>query len=104
MSFMMIYVTHPNEECAKRISDSLIEEKLIACANILPIKSCYWWQGKIEKDDEIVTILKSDPEHWGLLKSRIKELHPYDVPCIIYWEVEANEEYEDWVRGCLRPN
>ena len=52
----------------------------------------------MQHEDEIVTILKTKNKNWEKLKSRIAELHPYDVPCIMKIEVEANEGYEKWIR------
>jgi len=98
MSFIIIYVTHPDETSAIKIANQLINEKLIACSNTYPIKSSYWWQGEVQKDDEFVTILKTTDLLWNKVESRIIALHTYDVPCIIKMEVEANEAYEEWIR------
>jgi periplasmic divalent cation tolerance protein len=94
----IVYVTHPDMRCAKRISEELVSEKLAACSNILPIKSIYWWEGIIQSEGEVVSILKTIPENWEKLKTKIEAVHPYDVPCIIKIEVEANTAYETWVR------
>ena len=83
MAFCLIYVTHENEENAKTLSDMIVGEKLAACANLFPISSAYWWQQEIARDNEWVSILKTIPELWLPIQQRIKELHPYDVPCII---------------------
>lgn len=48
MSFIIFYVAHSSEEEARRISDSIVAARLAACANIFPIQSAYWWEGKIE--------------------------------------------------------
>ncbi len=98
MGFIIVYVTHPDRMTAEKISKSLVEEKVIACSNTLSIKSCYWWQSAIQNEEEIVTILKTKKENWEKLKARVAELHPYEVPCIMKLEVEANQEYEDWIR------
>ena len=97
MSFLIMYVTHPSKDVAKSIVDKLLHERLIACANLLPMESMYWWQGKISKDDEYVTILKTKIELKNRVEQRLAEIHPYDVPCIVSWEVSANKEYEDWI-------
>ena len=99
MSFIIIYVTHPNEDSAAKLSNYLIENKFVACANIFPIKSAYWWKGNLESEDEYVSILKTIPENWESLKSKVEEIHPYEVPCIMKIEVEANEKYEEWIRA-----
>lgn len=98
MGFIIVYVTHPDQKTAEKISNTLVKEKLIACSNTFSIKSSYWWQSVMQHEDEIVTILKTKNKNWEKLKSRIAELHPYDVPCIMKIEVEANEGYEKWIR------
>lgn len=99
MSFILIYVTHENEEQAKKITSYLLQKKLIACANFFPISSSYWWKGKIEHANEIVTLLKTKKENWNKLKSEIEQIHPYQTPCIMKINVEANKEYEQWINN-----
>ena len=104
MGFCIIYVTHANENAAKALSSQIVEEKLAACANLFPIQSAYWWQGALSQDDEYVSILKTTNEKWPALKVRVTELHPYEVPCIMKIEVEANESYEQWIRESVQQN
>jgi len=99
MAFIFIYITHKSQEEAEKISTSLLEQKLIACANIFPLKSAYWWQDKIEKGDECVSILKAPTHNWEKIKEEVKKIHSFEVPCITKIEVEANEEYEAWVNS-----
>lgn len=94
---IIIYVTYPNKEEAKKITAHLLNKKLIACANVFPIKSSYWWKGNIENSDEFVSIVKTRKENWKKVKEKVKKIHSYDVPCIIKFDVEADEEYEKWV-------
>lgn len=98
MSFSIIYVTHENITEAKKISDHLLNKKLIACANFIPIEAAYWWNGTIESENEIVSILKTRNELWEKVKKEIETIHPYDVPCIMKLQVEANDSYEQWIR------
>ena len=95
---IIVYVTHENENEAQRVIDHLLEKKLIACANLLPIRSCYFWKGKKENANEIVTLLKTRKELWKAVEKEIKKIHPYEVPCIIKIDVEANSEYDSWVK------
>lgn len=98
MSFIIVYITHSSEENAQKIADELLQKKLVACANIFPIKSMYWWNGSIENENEYVSIVKTIPELWEILQKEITAIHPYEVPCIMKIEAEANEEYEKWIR------
>jgi len=97
MPFITIYITYPDIETAKKIVEVLMEKRFIACANFFPIESVYWWQGRIENANEIVSLLKTRKENWDKIKEEVKKIHPYEVPCIEKFEVEANEDYEKWI-------
>lgn len=99
MSFIFVYITNPDKKTAKKIGLYLLKKRLIACANIFPMEhSDYWWKGKIEKTKEFVLIVKTKKENWEKVKTEIKKIHPYSVPCITKIDVEANKEYEDWLK------
>ena len=98
MSFIIIYITHSSEENAQKISAHLLDKRMVACANIFPIKSMYWWQGTQENEDEWVSIVKTIPKMWGIIQTEVDSVHPYDTPCIMKIEVEANEAYEQWIQ------
>ncbi len=97
MSFTILYVTHENKKEANKITDHLLNKKLIACANLMPIEAAYWWNGNIESAGEVVTILKTRNENREMVTSEIETIHPYEVPCIIHFQVEANAAYEAWI-------
>lgn len=101
MSFIIVYITHGNEISARKLSNYLVENKLVACANIFPIKSAYWWKGAVQSDNEFVSIVKSVPELWNKLQATVEDIHPYDVPCIMKINAEANESYEKWIRDSV---
>jgi len=94
---ILIYITTKDKAEAKNISKHLLEKKLIACANIHPIESMYWWENKIQEDNEVVIIAKTKDENYEKVKKEVKKLHSYDVPCVLKIDAEANEEYTDWV-------
>ena len=97
MNFILIYITHPDLSTAQKIVTSLMEKRLVACGNFFPIQSTYWWKGKIENSEEIVSIVKTKKENWEKVKAEVIKLHPYETPCIIKIEVEGNEEYVKWI-------
>ena len=101
MSFIIIYVTHPDEASANKISSELIQKKMVACANIFPMQSAYWWQGNIENEKEYVSILKTIQENFDKVKNEIEKVHQYEIPCIMKIEVSANEAYENWIRDSV---
>jgi periplasmic divalent cation tolerance protein len=95
----LFYVTAPDVTAANRISQTLLNEKLIACSNLLPdMDSRYWWQEKLESAHECVLILKSTSKNSADIMKRVKELHPYEAPCILEIAVEtAAKAYGDWL-------
>jgi periplasmic divalent cation tolerance protein len=97
MSFIFVYITNPSRKVAERVALHLLQKRLVGCANIFPIKSLYWWKGKIEKANEFVLIVKTPENNFSKIKKEIKKIHPYTVPCITKIDVEANEEYEKWI-------
>lgn len=101
MSFALIYITHANEAEAMRVSQHLLTQKLVACANIFPITSAYWWQCAIQNEAEWVSIVKTPLEKYESVKMEVEKVHPYEVPCILKITVEANEAYEKWIRDSV---
>jgi periplasmic divalent cation tolerance protein len=99
MSVMFVYVTAADGEEAKRIGRQVVEERLAACANILPgATSIFCWQGKLEEASETVLILKTTERMLEPLIGRVKSLHSYDCPCIEALPVvEGNRDFLEWV-------
>lgn len=95
---LLLYVTHPSKEAATQLCEELMQKRLIACYNLLPIESAYWWHGKIEQADEVVSLLKTRPELASEVEVAVMQLHSYHVPCILHWEVAANADYEQWIQ------
>ncbi|MBI1969202.1 divalent-cation tolerance protein CutA [Candidatus Woesearchaeota archaeon] len=93
-----VSITCKNRQEARKIATALLKKRLIACANMHPMESMYWWKGKMEKSREIVLLAKSLEKHFGKIKKEVKKLHSYQIPCIIKCKATANEEYERWVR------
>jgi len=92
-------VTAANEEEATKLAKTLVSERLAACANVYPrLKSFYWWEGKLETDEEASLILKTRGGLMERLVSRLKELHSYSCPCILALPVEeGNPEFMRWI-------
>lgn len=99
----LFYVTCPNQEVARKISFTLLQEGLVACTNILPgMESLYWWEGKIESSQEVVLILKSTVAQSPRIIARVESLHPYNTPCILTLPVESGSDaYVRWLKGSL---
>lgn len=95
---IFVYITNPTEKEAEKISRHLLEKRLIACANIFPIKSLYRWKGKICRDKEFVLIAKAPAGNYAKIKKEVKKIHSYEIPCIIKITAAANPEYAAWVK------
>src|SRR5690625_7341572 len=97
----MSYTPTGRLEEARKIGSTLVEEKLAACASIVPgMESIYHWKGKIERDKETILIFKTTYSNVRRLSQWVKELHSYEVPCVVSRNVseqEGNEEYLDWI-------
>ncbi|MHC1726550.1 MAG: divalent-cation tolerance protein CutA [Syntrophobacteraceae bacterium] len=95
----IVFVTAGSEEEAVKIGQTLVEEKLAACANILPgIRSIYRWKGKTCDEQEVLIIIKTRNSLFPALQSRVRQLHSYEVPEIITFPVaQGLPEYLSWV-------
>jgi|TARA_Y100000294_G_scaffold150484_1_gene147789 periplasmic divalent cation tolerance protein len=94
---IIVYITCKDEQEAVNISKHLLNKRLIACSNIHPIRSMYWWNKKIEDEREFALIAKTKEKNYKNIKEEVKKLHSYDVPCILKIDAEANENYDRWV-------
>lgn len=97
---VLAYITAPNREEARRIGRLLVEKRLAGCVNIIPsVESFYWWQGNLVSDQEAVIIAKTVPSLKGPLVDLIREVHPYEVPAILFFEIDVgNQAYFEWLR------
>ena len=95
----MIYLTAGSREEAIRIARALVDEKLVACANILGEGAAiYRWQGKVEEATETFVIAKTRKDLADKALARIQELHSYDVPCAVVYDMAAGlPPYLAWI-------
>jgi len=94
-----VYITCKDVNEAKMVGKNLVQERLAACANILPgMISCYWWDGEVQEETEVVLILKSKESHAKKLVERVNALHSYDVPCVVFLPIQdGNPAYLKWI-------
>jgi periplasmic divalent cation tolerance protein len=96
--FSVIYITAGDLEEAKRIGKTLIEERFAACANIFPIQSIYRWKNKIDEANEFGIIVKTKSEKVKDIERRVKEIHSYEVPCVVSFKMdEGSADYLKWI-------
>ena len=91
--------TFPDAEIARRISNQLVSERFVACANILPaIESIYRWKERIESGNETLVLFKLSEDRQSAFQDKLRSLHPYDIPEIIFVPVTGGlPEYLQWV-------
>jgi periplasmic divalent cation tolerance protein len=97
--------TFPDTEIARRISNELVSERFAACANILSsVESIYRWKQKIESGSETLVFFKVSENRQSAFQDKLRSLHPYDVPEIIFVPVASGlPEYLRWVTdNCLQ--
>src|SRR3954449_8345317 len=99
MAAVIVLSTFPNAETARQIARTVVEEQFAACGNLIPeVESIYWWHGTIETSAEVLGMFKTTEESYSRLESRIKELHPYEVPEIIALPVAKGfPAYLQWI-------
>jgi periplasmic divalent cation tolerance protein len=95
----VVLVTFPDESAAEALVGRLVEERLVACGNILPgVTSIYRWQDEVEREREVLVVFKTTIEGAEELVRRVPELHPYDVPEVLVLPVAAGRgPYIQWV-------
>jgi periplasmic divalent cation tolerance protein len=98
-----IHVTMPDAEQAQTLARALVDEELAACVNIVPgVRSIYRFEDKVHEEDEVLCLVKTHPALFDRLRDRILELHPYDVPEILAFNVhDSSRAYIDWLHGSV---
>ncbi|MGZ3440920.1 MAG: divalent-cation tolerance protein CutA [Polyangia bacterium] len=100
---IVVLVTVPNAETAEKLGDALVGERLAACVNIVGgVRSIYRWQGKIEKDAELLCLCKSTRAQFEKLRARVVELHPYELPEVVALPIAVGHApYLDWITASV---
>jgi periplasmic divalent cation tolerance protein len=104
MSYIIVLMTAATREEAENITRNLLDQKLIACANIIgPVSSLFWWENRISQENEFLVLMKSHSEHFEKLATTIKQMHSYEVPEIIAVPITRGEpSYLEWLSRSLR--
>ncbi|ACQ94409.1 CutA1 divalent ion tolerance protein [Tolumonas auensis DSM 9187] len=102
---IVVLCTCPDNTCARALAQTLLNEKLAACVNLIPqVTSLYCWQGKMEESQEVLLVIKSRRTLFGVLQQRIQTLHPYEVPEILAMPVlNGSPAYLQWLQEQTTP-
>jgi len=98
--YIVVLITAKNKKEANKMAAKLVEDKLVACVNLVKdIKSIFWWEGKVDKADEVLLVLKSKKSCFKRIVKTVKSLHSYTVPEIIALPIlDGNKDYLDWIK------
>ncbi|MBL7685442.1 MAG: divalent-cation tolerance protein CutA [Deltaproteobacteria bacterium] len=100
---MIIFTTVSSQKIAKKISEILVQEKLVACVNIIPqLTSIYIWKNKLCREKEILLMMKTRREKYAALEKRLRQIHPYETPEIIGIKInKGSKDYLNWILETL---
>jgi periplasmic divalent cation tolerance protein len=98
---VLLLTTMPGGEAGEHIARTVVEERLAACASLLPpMVSLYRWKGEVQREEERQLLIKSTREALPALQARLAALHPYEVPEMLVVAIDdASEPYGAWVQG-----
>jgi periplasmic divalent cation tolerance protein len=99
------YITCGDLAEAEKIGRALVSDRLAACVNVLPgLRSIFWWQGHLEEHPEIIVIAKTCVAHMDAVIARVKSLHRYATPCVVFLPVVGgNPPFLSWLRAEMVP-
>lgn len=101
---VVVVITAASADEAQRIGRALLDERLAACVNTLPVHSAYWWRGRVEEAGETLLLVKTASRLLDALTARVRALHSYSVPEVIALPVVGGSaDYLRWVEESLRP-
>ena len=96
-----LYATAPDADVAASLARALVEERLIACGNVLPgVRSVYRWEGAVTEEPEAALICKTTADRADAAAARLVELHPYDLPAVTRFDAAGGSAaFAAWVAG-----
>ena len=102
---LVVFTTFASEDEAARVVRVLVEERLIACGNLIPgVRSLFRWEGQVTDAREVVAIMKTRKQDWAALISRLHELHSYSTPeCVAVRIAAGAPKYMAWLEAALEP-
>ena len=98
-SIYLVITNEVDKENASKLANLLLREKLIPCVTFKNVESNFWWEGHINKSQEVQLMIKCKKENLRIVCNKIAEWHSYETPEIIYFCVSATKNYYDWVNS-----
>ena len=100
----VVLTTEADQIKADALAEQLITRRLAACITSMPVQSCYRWQGKIERAQEVQLLIKTSSDRLEELLSALEALHSYETPEILQMAAQAGAAYAAWALGALSPD
>ncbi|MEM7780485.1 MAG: divalent-cation tolerance protein CutA [Pseudomonadota bacterium] len=99
----LVWCPYPDIDAARSAARMMLDERLIACANIIPgIESVFVWEGEVDSSAEVAVLFKTTANKLDRLVSRLGECHPYDTPAVLGWRCDAaTPEVKNWLERSL---
>lgn len=99
MPHILVYMTAKDVDEAEKLGQALVSKRLAACVNIIPgMRSMYWWEGAVQREEEVVVLAKTRGELAQALIAEVKALHSYEVPCIVTLSIDdGNPDFLNWI-------
>ncbi len=104
MGHLVVFITTASAEEGARLGRALLDERLAACVNAVPVQSAYWWRGQVEEAGETLLIVKTVDRHLEAVCARVRALHSYSVPEVIALPIAGgNADYLRWIEDSVAP-
>lgn len=98
MGQLIVFITTASAEEGARLGRALLDERLAACVNTMPVHSAYWWRGQIEEAAETLLIVKTADRHLDTLTAKVRAMHSYTVPEVVALPIAGgNADYLRWI-------
>ncbi|MDX1442919.1 MAG: divalent-cation tolerance protein CutA [Gammaproteobacteria bacterium] len=95
----VVYVTCPNHDSGEAVASALVDQKLVACVNVIDgVTSLFHWEGRVDRDPEVLLVIKTRTNLLQAVEECVAEVHPYDVPEVIALPIiGGSRKYLDWI-------
>lgn len=99
---IVVHTTTANVDEAKNIANALVGKGLAACVNMHPMTSVYKWKGNVEEEGEVELSIKTTSEMLENVKKTIISMHSYELPALLWWPVDGEDKYAQWIIECVK--
>ncbi len=95
-NLILVLTSEANVTIAEDLAKIILEKRLAACANLKEIKSYFWWDGRLQEENEVQILIKTTQSQLQNLLDAINKLHTYQTPEILWWNASVGDVYGEW--------